>query len=142
MKNGYPKHTMRKNRGFVTVAALLCLGIAGAIFVSLLHRLNTQRHEVDRLQRAVQARWLAESGLQRAAAQLANDAGYSGETWIVPANKLDGRRTAQVTIAMPGSTDETSEHSIHVSALFPDSKVNGVRITRRVDLRAPSAENK
>jgi type II secretory pathway component PulK len=142
MINGFPKHTIRKNRGFVTVAALVCLGLAGAIFVSLLQRLNTQRRDVDRLQRTVQARWLAESGLQRAAAQLADDAGYSGETWIIPADKLDGRQTAQVTIAVPGSAEEMSEHSIEVSALFPDSKVTGVRVNRRVELRAQSAEKK
>lgn len=140
MRNGSAPRFLAKKNGIVTAAALICLAVAAAIFASVLRGLVAQRRDTDRLQRAVQARWVAESAVQRAAAQLATNAGYTGELWQIPPVQLDGRQSANVEIAVAKPDDLKAQRSLQISALFPDDDVSGVRITKQSKLSAPRTE--
>jgi Tfp pilus assembly protein PilX len=71
-------------RGVILVVAIVCVVIASILFLTLV-KTAARCHEVSALQaRETQAIWLAESGLERAAAQLRKNPDYRGETWTVP----------------------------------------------------------
>jgi type II secretory pathway component PulK len=68
---------------------LVSLAVAAAISVSVLRLAALQRRSLEIHQWQAQAEWLAESGLERAAARLAADPAYRGETWTIPAEALE-----------------------------------------------------
>jgi type II secretory pathway component PulK len=82
----------------ISVAALVCLLVMTLICGSLLRTIQTQRALVRSEERRLQADWLAESGLERAYARLANDPAYRGETWTLPADQIGGTDAGSVTI--------------------------------------------
>jgi Tfp pilus assembly protein PilX len=84
----------------VTVAVLVCLVVAAMIGGALLRTGLVQRRRIQMEERRLQALWLAESGLERAAARLADAHDYRGETWEVPAADLGGPWPGTVTIAV------------------------------------------
>jgi len=63
-------------RGGALVVAMVTL-IAGAVVRSLL----AEHRQARQSQNELQAQWLAESALARAAVQLAQSSDYAGETW-------------------------------------------------------------
>jgi hypothetical protein len=87
-----------RRRGAILVVVLVCLTVAGLIFVGLLRLAALEHQRIQRRQRAVQAEWLVESGLQRAAARLAADPVYTGETWALTAEEMGGQETATVML--------------------------------------------
>lgn len=86
-------------RGTILLLVLVCVLIAGALMASVVRSTTLRRAQ----QRQEFARWqasrLADSGLARAAARLASDTNYRGETWDIPAEALGGR-PGRVTIAL------------------------------------------
>jgi hypothetical protein len=68
--------------------ALACLVILAVLQVLVLQAaLGARRWSREQAYRH-QARWLAEAGIERAAAHLAANRNYRGETWQVPAQEL------------------------------------------------------
>ena len=78
----------RRRRGAVLIVVLVCLAVAAAISVVVVRQIAMERHGVQMNQRGLQASWLAEAGVERAAARLAADPKYAGETWIISAKEL------------------------------------------------------
>ena len=69
--------------------------VAGALVRSLI----TAHRQSHRYADELQAQWLAEAGLARAAAKLRDDANYQGEVWTVPLGDeriQDAAETGQV----------------------------------------------
>jgi hypothetical protein len=66
-----------------------------------------------------QARWLAEAGVRRGAAQLAVDSEYRSETWLIDAAELGERRAATVEIRVEPSADEPRRVRIRAAARLP-----------------------
>jgi hypothetical protein len=93
--------------GVVTVLAMLALLVTRS-FVSL-HQQRTQQA------RELQADFLVESGLERAAARLAGSAEYQGETWELPAKESGLSADASVAIEI---TQQADEKQIHVKATY------------------------
>ncbi len=85
----------RQRRGTVLVVVLVVLVLLTAILGSSVRTGLAGRELLSLQERVRQAEWLAESGLNRAAARLADDPDYEGETWMVPAVELlsPARRT-------------------------------------------------
>jgi hypothetical protein len=79
-------------RGVALLVLLVGLAVAAAISVSVLRLAALQRRSLEIHQWQAQAEWLAESGLERAAARLAADTAYRGETWTIPAEEEKGDR--------------------------------------------------
>lgn len=112
---GSPAH----RRGAALVMALLALALIAMVFGVLLKRAGGERTILRVEERAIQADWLAESGLERAAARLENDASYPGETWTIPAADLGGREGAEVRIEVEAVEGRPDRRRVRVQADHP-----------------------
>ncbi|MEN6448911.1 MAG: hypothetical protein ABFC96_00330 [Thermoguttaceae bacterium] len=112
---------------------LVCFALAAAMFVVLARLAFTARRAAETQQWAVQAQWLAEAGLDRAAARLQQQPDYSGETWRISASELAGKQAAVVKIRVDGIAD-LAPHRIYVEADYPDDPVHRSRCTKEIVL--------
>ncbi len=86
---------------------------------------------------SVQARWLAESGAERAAAKLDADAAYAGETWTIPAAEFGGQESGVVRIQVKPVGGEEKRRTIKIEADFPDDPVYFARQQKEINLAIP-----
>jgi Tfp pilus assembly protein PilV len=86
---------------------------------------------------SVQARLLAESGVERAAAKLAADAAYAGETWTIPAADFGGQEGGVVRIQVKPAVGEEKRRTIHVEADFPEAPVHFARQEKEINVAIP-----
>jgi hypothetical protein len=64
-----------------------------------------ERTNASRLASTYEANWLVEAGIDRAAAQLGRSRAYTGETWRLPAEQVEGSRGATVRIEIKPDAD-------------------------------------
>ena len=82
----------RTNRpGAVLLVVLVCLMVLATMGGVLLRRGLAQHGQVEAGERRAQSEWLAEAGLERASARLAESPDYNGETWDLSPQDLSGR---------------------------------------------------
>ena len=129
-------------RGAVLIVVLACLAVALLVMVSLVRLAAVERNQVQVGAWQSQARWLAESALERAAARLAADPKYSGETWSLPAEALGGRDGAVVRIEVETPTGQPARRLLRVQADYPDHPHLRVRQTRQLAVEIPKAGEK
>jgi type II secretory pathway component PulK len=108
----------------VLLVILVCFALAAAIFVYLGRLSLTQRSTSQSQHESLQAQWLAEAGVERAAARLADDPGYAGETWTVSAQELAGRRGGVVRIHVAAASKDAKSRLVRVEADYPDDPVH------------------
>jgi Tfp pilus assembly protein PilX len=113
------KRGRSKRRGTFVVVVLLCLIVLGILSGVLLRMVLAQRGQVRVDERRVQAEWLAEAGLERAAAQLAGTADYKGETWEITAGALASRWPARVQIVVAQVEAHPGQRLVRVRADYP-----------------------
>jgi Tfp pilus assembly protein PilV len=106
---------------------LICVMVALAILLSLVKLAAAGRRMVDQQSWQVQAVWLAESGLERAAWRLAADGDYPGETWTLPADQLAVDQSfasvpdaAVVQIRVETIPEQPNRRLVRVQADYPD----------------------
>lgn len=85
-------------RGAALLVAMVCVAITSIVFISLLRLSIAQEDAIQTDARELQASWLAESAVDRAAARLRADHAYRGETWNPPAQLLSGANDAAIEI--------------------------------------------
>ncbi len=144
MKSGIYPHSLPlsqrekgERRGMILILILACIAIAALLLITGV-RLALTSHRVTRsLGWSLQAQWLAESGLERAAARLAADAEYSGETWNIPAKDLGGNEAAAVKIEVKPAPGEAKGRLVKVEADFPDDPLDRVQCSREMILELP-----
>jgi len=119
-------------RGAVLVAAIVCLAVASMIFVSIVKMAASCRRVADTQSREVQAGWLAESGLERAAARLDAEEDYSGETWTISATDLAGRDGAVVVVEVLPVDGRPRRRLVRARADYPNDSHHRARQTREV----------
>lgn len=90
--------TVKTRRAVVLMAVIVALAVMGTLFLVILQRVAVQRRQSRIAEVNLQSLWLAQSGLERAAAQLHASSDYTGETWSIPADQVDGRAPATVEI--------------------------------------------
>lgn len=130
----------RRRRGAAIVFALVCL-IMAAMMAGVLGRIAVMGWKSAQDEgRRTQAEWLVESGLERAAAQLAADRDYKGETWKIPAEAFGGRRGAAVRIEVKASPDDSRRRTVRVQADYPDDPVHRIRKSRQLTFEFPARE--
>jgi Tfp pilus assembly protein PilX len=122
-----------KRRGGILVLALICLVLAAALIGTVLRQVQLQRRQIAQHDRRLQAEWLAESGLERAAARLRADPAYSGETWVVPPSDLGGTDPGEVIVHVE-STAQMNSRNIRVEAAYPAQSTERVRRTKQATL--------
>ncbi|MCI0360520.1 MAG: hypothetical protein L0211_18745 [Planctomycetaceae bacterium] len=110
------------------VALLVVTMIAGALVQALIAGHRQSRRYGDQLQ----AEWLADAGLARAALKLKGDSAYQGETWQAPVSMdaADAADAGQVTI-----TVDPLAKKIIVEAVYPADEFRRVLARREADLR-------
>ena len=114
-----PGHRHRR-RGAVLVMVLVCAMVALVIFASIVKLAAAGRRVTDEQARQVQASWLAESGLERAAWRLAAEADYTGETWTLSADQLSGADAAVVKIEVEAVPEQPNRRLVRIRADYPD----------------------
>ena len=106
-------------RGVALLTAIVCLAVIAIIGGVLVKVMVAQRQQTRIEERKLQAQWLAEAGLERAAAKLADSKDYAGETWQIAATEFVGRGTATVRITVETVAAEPNKRWVKVQADFP-----------------------
>ncbi len=102
-------------RGAALVMAMVALLVVTLVAGALVRSLVASHRQSHRYADELQAQWLAEAGLARAAAKLQADANYPGEVWNVPlGDNSDSADSGQVTISVKDTTKR-----ITVEAVYP-----------------------
>ena len=151
---GRNRHS-QKRRGAILVLAIVCVAITMSI-MALLVRFAFMHHGAQKSQhRAAQANWLVESAIDRAAARLAIDPSYTGETWKIPAEdffvsgQASGEATetappgkaALVRIAVEPVADRDDARTIHVVADYPDDPKHRARRSKQIAVALVAPES-
>ncbi len=126
------KRRKRYNKGVALVVVLIGMAMATMIFLSVLKLIAVQRQSVELQSRQIQAGWLAESAVQRAAARLSAEANYRGETWNISAQDLGGRDGATIAIRVDDVAGKPDRRTVHVEADYPDDPYQRARQSREV----------
>jgi Tfp pilus assembly protein PilX len=138
-----------RKRGIVLIVVLVGIGIAGVLALSVVQLAAAQRQALQTHYQRAQAAWLAESALERAAARLAADAAYHGETWRPAADELGGGQTGVVVIKVDAAKgtvpfspamrawraenrDSPPSVLISVAAVYPDHPHFRARTTKEL----------
>ncbi len=125
---------MRNRRGAVLLTVLICLVIALAVGGAVLRTGLARRGQARAEERRLQADWLAESGLERASAQLAEAPDYAGETWQVPASDLGGRDDGSVTIAVEAVEGHPRRRLVRARADYPRDPSRRARVSKQATI--------
>ena len=118
-------------RGAFVVVVMICLLVAGMLLGSLLKMALRQDRQLEREQASVQAEWLADSALARAAARLARDPDYAGETWTIHEGHLCGPEAAVVIIRVQEDKSQRNSRLVIVEATYPAEGPQQARRTRQ-----------
>lgn len=113
---------------------MIALLLASVIGVALLKTALTQRRLARREQDRAQSEWLAESGVERAAALLAGNAGYKGETWSLAAKELGGDKAGRVVIEVAPVSSDPNRRRITVTADFPAGTQQRSRTSKVIEI--------
>ncbi len=106
-------------RGVILIVVIVCLMVAAAIVVSVARQAGMERRTQQTSHWGAQAEWLAEAGVERAAARLAANAAYAGETWRISAEDLGEDSAAEVRIKAETIAGHSGQRMIRVEADFP-----------------------
>ncbi len=130
--------TARGRRGVLLIAVLVTLTLLISLFGYWIRIIVLEQRQMRVQQNALQAELLAESGLERAAARLATESDYAGETWRIDTAQLSGRGEGQVQIEITPVPDQPSARAVRVSADYPVEGVAHVRRQRTLQINLPS----
>jgi hypothetical protein len=122
-----------KQRGAILILILACMAIASVLLILGVQFAVSIHRTTRTFGWSVQAQCLAQSGLERAAAKLAADADYPGETWKIPAEELGGDYAAILKIEVKPMPDKTGRH-VKVQAEFPDDPLDRVLYDKELTL--------
>ena len=123
------KHSSDR-RGAALIAAIVTLAIVASLALTMIRSTLIARANRQTAADRLQAAWLAEAGVERAAARAADDEEYSGETWEVPPEALGGR-AAKVEIEI---TKKEETRIIRATATFPKEGTKRARWEKEVEM--------
>jgi Tfp pilus assembly protein PilX len=128
----------RANSGAILVVALICLLLLTVLAASLTRTVIVQREQVIRDEWQLQAEWLAESALDRAAAQLQANPEYAGEEWR-PGLTEGGipLGNARIALAREETTNGATLIRIKTTADVPADGSNRARVERTTTVPSP-----
>ena len=133
---------LNRRSGVILVVAMICLFLTSAMLGLVLKLAVAQRRYGAMEAAALQAEWLAESALDRAAAALSLDASYTGETWNVPAEDLDAAHAGRAVIEVVPIKGDNQQRELKVVAYYPAEGTERVKRTKRIFIAvSPSADN-
>lgn len=127
-------HQRARRRGLVIIPAMVCLVLVTLLCGVMVNQAHTRRGVIAQEERRMQAEWLAESAVARAAARLAADRGYRGETWEIPAGALDETDAGVVTIAVDPEKGRPGRHRVRVEADYPRDAARRARQSKHLTI--------
>jgi len=133
-------HARSSRRGLTSVAVMVLLFVIALISASLVKLVGTYRERSRANERVMQAELLADAGLDRAFARLADQPDYAGERWEVPAEALglpsapDGAGPAAVVTIRVERAEPGGARSVRVQADYPPDPPRRARSSRDVVL--------
>ena len=114
------------------IVIAVCSVIALAA-IAALARIATEERHADRLRFwNLQAEWLAEAALEKAAASLAENTEYAGETWNLSHEEMAGRYGAAVKIDVEPVANLSTQRIVRVQVDFPNDPHDRRRMTKEV----------
>lgn len=126
-----------KRRGSILIIALVCLVLISLLLATLLKTAVQQRQQLRYEEQHLQAVWLSESGVERAASRLAADRAYAGETWHIPAAELHGPSAAEVKINVMRADNMPNRRTVAVEAVYPSGAIPFSKQTKQVNFDLP-----
>lgn len=121
-------------KGSVLVIVMICLLLISLLMSSLLKSALLQRRQIIREQNRVQAEWILESALERAAQQRLENNEYKGEVWEISPMDLGTRYagSAEITLKTEGKDDR--QISIQARVIYPENAPFSVTRTKNIVL--------
>lgn len=133
-----PNH--RRRRGAVLIMTLVCLALATIVGGVLLRWLVLEHKLLATRANESQARWLAQAGIERAAARLAADVDYSGETWQLAAGELPSGHLGQVELRIETIDGQPRQRSVLVVAKYPTDADTPTRVRKQIVYQLPQED--
>ncbi len=127
-------NTANVRGGAFTIVVLICLLISAMVLASLLKLALLDDGQSRNVQMRLQSVWLADSGLERAAARVAADPAYAGETWTIDAERMGGPDAATVVIRVEKDESQAQQRVIVVVAVYPAEGTQQARLTRHTTI--------
>jgi hypothetical protein len=122
-----------RRSGAVLLVAIICLMVLTAV-IGLFLKTSLKRQRQQRsFEHQTQARWLAESELDRAVTAFRADPEFQGGTREIPADEISGAHSAEVSISVDKSA-ATSHPEITVVVTYPLGATEAIRQTRQLTL--------
>ena len=128
--------SLSTRRGTILVVAIVCLLVTSMLLVSLVQAAVQNHRQTRRQSENIQARWLAEAGLARAVARLAEDTAYSGETWKVTIDAAPGQ--VEIRVSPVKADDNQNQRAVRVVAQFPADSTVSAQVTRTTRWQPPA----
>lgn len=107
------------SRGLAMIAVLALLMIVGGFSLTIVRSLAARRQMMQTEERRAQAEWLAEAGIERAAAKPRASGDDETEIWNIAEEELGGQGAGRVTIRWAPSMPETKGCRVEVEAEYP-----------------------
>ena len=127
----------KQSRGFALLMILVCLMIASAMLASIFKSTTAMQRFTQRREWRIQAQWLVESGVERAAAKLAENDQYNGETWLLSGDQLGGTDEALVTIEVTVDPGQPRRRLVSVRADYPNHPLHRASINKQIAVQLP-----
>lgn len=126
-----------RRRGITVAVTLVCLLVVVTLGAALVRAMVDHRRQSLRGQHRVQAFWLAESAIDRAASKLAASPDYTGETWQIDRDSLGGRWSGAVLIRVEQAGTDEQARKVIVESRYPEDTVR--RVTERIEVVVKSS---
>jgi hypothetical protein len=130
----------RHRSAAVLAAALVCLAVVMIIGASLLRTVLLQQRQLEQEQQQLQALWLAESAVERAAARLRDSPDYRGETWEFASWAPSPGSSGVAVIRIEPLAGDDARRQIVVEARYPQDGPHRVLQYRRIQVPLGGAE--
>ena len=121
----------RRRRAVSVLVVLVCITLAAAMCVVLVKNVAIGRQAAKVRALNLQADWLVESGMERAARRLAVDPNYRGETWTLSAEDFGRHDGGLIEITVRAVDGRPNERTVQVRADYPNHPQDRHRRTRR-----------
>ena len=137
-RNSIP--SAKRSEGFILAVVLVVLTLLTGFAVVWTQRVLLLHRESQARTFSVQADWLAESALQKALAQFAQDDDYEGETWQLLTEELQGSNSAKIEIKVtPG--EQQNSRVIAILVDYPEDPALRQRVRLQQHLLLSQTEN-
>jgi type II secretory pathway component PulK len=128
-------HAYYRRRGGGLIVALVTLLVVMVMTGAIIRTLITDFRETRQAANELQAQWLADAALARAAIQLQSNSGYTSEIWKPTINDNADADTGVAEIRVERNNESSRPDQLIVSARYPDHPWRRVSVSR--SLRIP-----